>query len=80
MQWVKEVNDARAVELMVSLDPETLVPEALEKHFCCCPGGAAATLGAARALGADKGHVLSTLTSYDVRPSSSFVGYAAVVF
>jgi MEMO1 family protein len=78
--WVKQVNDARAVELMVALDPETLVPEALDKHFCCCPGSTAATLGAARALGAHKGHVLSTLTSYDIRPSSSFVGYAAVVF
>jgi len=80
VQWVKEENDARAVDLMVNLDPETLVPEALEKHFCCCPGATAATLGAARALGVQKGHVLSTLTSYDVRPGSSFVGYAAVVF
>ncbi len=78
--WVKEVNDARAVELMVTLDPETLVPEALDKHFCCCPGSTAATLAAARALGAEKGHVLSTLTSYDVHPGESFVGYAAVVF
>jgi len=78
--WVKEVNDARAVELMVGLDPDTLVPEALEKHFCCCPGSTAATLSAARALGAAKGHVLSTLTSYDVHPGESFVGYAAVVF
>jgi AmmeMemoRadiSam system protein B len=78
--WVKEVNDARGVELMVNLDPETLVGEALEKHFCCCPGSTAATLAAARALGAEKGHVLSTLTSYDVHPGESFVGYAAVVF
>ncbi len=78
--WVKEVNDARGVELMVNLDPKTLVLEALEKHFCCCPGATAATLAAARALGADKGHVLSTLTSYDVHPGESFVGYAAVVF
>lgn len=80
VQWVKEKNDARAVELMVTLDPETLIPEALDNHFCCCPGSTAATLGAARALGLKKGHVLSTRTSYDVRPASSFVGYAAIVF
>jgi len=80
VRWVKQENDARAVELMVSLDPETLVREALEKHFCCCPGSTAATLGAARAFGLTKGHVLSTRTSYDVRPADSFVGYAAVVF
>lgn len=80
VRWVKEENDARAVELMATLDPDTLVSEALDKHFCCCPGSTAATLGAARALGAHKGHVLGTRTSYDVRPGDSFVGYAAVVF
>jgi hypothetical protein len=80
VRWVKEVNDARAVELMVGLDPETLLPEALDKHFCCCPGATIATLGAARALGLPQGHVLATLTSYDIRPGASFVGYAAVVF
>lgn len=80
VRWVKEENDARAVELMVGLDPETLLPEALDKHFCCCPGSTAATLGAARALGATKGHVLQTRTSYDIRPGDSFVGYASVVF
>ncbi len=80
VQWVKEENDARAVELMVALDPETLLPEALEKHFACCPGSTAATLGAAKALGAERGLVLKTQTSYDVRPADSFVGYASVVF
>jgi len=80
VRWVKEENDRRAVDLMQDLDAETLLDEAMEKHFCCCPGATAATLAAARELGAEQGHVLSTLTSYDVRPASSFVGYAAVVF
>ncbi|MFH2007387.1 MAG: AmmeMemoRadiSam system protein B [bacterium] len=80
VRWVKEENDRRAVDLMQRLAADTLLAEALDKHFCCCPGATAATLAAARELGATQGHVLSTLTSYDVRPGSSFVGYASVVF
>ncbi len=80
VRWVKEENDARAVELMTALDAETLRTEALQEHFCCCPGAASAAVGAARAAGATTGYALSTLTSYDIRPGESFVGYAAVVF
>lgn len=78
--WVKEENDRRAVDLMVSLSAEALRREALDAHFCCCPGAAAAALGAAKEAGAITGNVLGRLTSYDVRPGTSFVGYVAVVF
>lgn len=80
LAWVKEENDRRAMELMIALDAETLRQEALEAHFCCCPGAAAAALGAAKASGARGGHLLASLTSFDVRPGESFVGYAALVF
>lgn len=80
VRWVKETNDRRATDLMQALEAETLRVEALEQHFCCCPGATAAALSAARELGAEKGDLLDTLTSYDVHPGSSFVGYAAVVF
>ena len=80
VKWVKEVNDKRAVELMCGVQGETLLREVADTHFCCCPGAVAATLGAVREWGLHRGHALSSLTSYDVRPGSSFVGYAAVVF
>jgi hypothetical protein len=80
VRWVKEVNDRRAVDLMVALDADALLTGALQEHCCCCPGAAAAALVAGRAAGATTGHRLATLTSHDVRPGSSFVGYASVVF
>jgi len=79
LQWVREQNDHRAVELMTALDAETLLAEASERHFCCCPGAASAALAAARAAGASAGRLLEAATSYDVRPDSSFVGYASLV-
>ena len=80
LAWVKETNDRRALDLMLALDPEALRTGALESHFCCCPGAAAAALGAAKTAGAKEGQLLEYLTSYDVRPGESFVGYAGVVF
>jgi len=80
LRWVKDVNDRRAVDLMVALDADGLLSEALREHCCCCPGAAAAALVAGRAAGATTGHRLATLTSHDVHPGSSFVGYASVVF
>jgi len=48
------------------------------------PAGAiAATLVAAKALGAKKGHLLHYTTSYDEKPEGpprDFVGYASLVF
>lgn len=78
LRWVREQNDRRATELMTALDAETLLAEAPERRFCCCPGAASATLSAARAAGARAAHLLEAATSYDTRPDASFVGYASV--
>ena len=80
IDWVKNENDRRAVELMVNLDEQGVIEEALENHNACCSGAAGAAIAAAKKLGAIKGGKIIYSTSYDVRPDSSFVGYAGIIF
>jgi hypothetical protein len=87
LRWVREENDRRMVDLMSRLDAEAVVEEAREHLNACGAGAVAATLAAARELGAAKGYVLRYTTSADVMrdemgrtDSSATVGYAGVVF
>ena len=80
LEWVKTVNDRRVVGLMVEMDDEQVINEALNNANACCSGAAAAAIAAARELGARKGKIIKYATSYDVHPDSSFVGYVGIVF
>jgi len=82
LAWAKE-NDARLLDEVVHLRAEEIVRRAIRDRSACGAGAIAATVAAARALGAKQGIVLEQTTSYDVRPEgmpSDFVGYASVVF
>ena len=65
---------------LLRLDAEGLIQDSQEKRNTCCPGAAAAAMAAGKKLGAKKGILVNYITSYDIRPDSSFVGYAGVVF
>lgn len=80
ISWVREVNDKRIVDAMVSLDPNRVMEEALARHNACCPGAAASAIAAAKALGAKEAMVLGYTTSHDKSPGDSLVGYAGIVF
>jgi AmmeMemoRadiSam system protein B len=80
VEWVKEENDKRLVDLIVKMDPEGVIHEAQRNHNACCSGAVATAMTAAQNLGARKGEKLVYSTSYDVRPDHSFVGYVGVVF
>jgi hypothetical protein len=80
LEWVKTVNDRRVVDLMLEMNEEEVIGEALGNANACCSGAAAAAISAARQLGAQHGKILKYATSYDVRPDSSFVGYVGIVF
>lgn len=78
--WVKTQNDKRIRELMRKLDAAGVIQESLMSHNACCPGAVATTIAAAKKLGAKEGMELSYITSYDIRPDSSFVGYTGMLF
>jgi AmmeMemoRadiSam system protein B len=80
VDWVKDENDKAVVDLMVNMDPQGVIEDAMDKQNACCAGAAAAAIVAAKGLGAGQGEKILYATSYDVRPDSSFVGYAGVLF
>ena len=87
LAWVRDENDKRMLDVMVRLDAEAAVPEAQRSANACGAGAIAATLAAARELGAARGYVVSYTTSYDVMRErmgrsdyEAAVGYVGVVF
>jgi len=80
VEWVKNENDKRMIDLMLEMDPEGIISEALINSNACCSGAVAAAVAALKKMGALRGEKLIYRTSYDIRPDDSFVGYAGIVF
>jgi AmmeMemoRadiSam system protein B len=80
LEWVRNENDRRIVDLMLAMDPEAVVDEALANQNACCAGAAATTIAAAGRLGAAKAQILRYATSHDKSAGDSFVGYVGIVF
>lgn len=80
VQWVKNENDKAIVDIMIRMDAEGVVNEALKNKNACCSGAAATSIAAAKKLGALTGETLDYTTSYDIRPDDSFVGYVGILF
>ena len=83
LDWVKNVNDRKLVDLMAAMEEEKIVPEASKSRSACGAGAISATISAVKAMGAKEGDLLKYTTSYDEIPGgnpSSFVGYTGMVF
>ena len=81
-------NDGRLLELLRQMQPEKVVPEVRANRNACGGGAIAATMAAARELGASQAVVLDYDNSYcisrranpGVARDDTTVGYASVVF
>lgn len=80
VDWVRHQNDRRIIDLMLDMDAEKVINEALASHNACCAGAAATAIETAKHLGADRGEAIAYATSYDKNPGDSFVGYVGIVF
>ncbi|MBN1903721.1 MAG: AmmeMemoRadiSam system protein B [Deltaproteobacteria bacterium] len=80
LDWVKNHNDRKMVDLMLKMEPEAVIEESLRDMNACCGGAVSAAIASVKKLGAGESRKLIYTTSYDVMPGSSFVGYAGVVF
>jgi len=80
VNWVKNENDKKAIDLMLDMDAEGVIRESLQNNNVCCSGAAATAIAAAKRLGAKRAEKLIYTTSYDIRPDSSFVGYVGIIF
>jgi len=79
IDWVRNENDKKFINAVCDLNSEKILKEAELYKNACCAGAAAATIAAAKALGAENGRLITHQTSYDKAPSDSFVGYAGIV-
>jgi hypothetical protein len=86
IRWMRDENDRRMIDRMIALDAEGIQAEAEARASACGPGAIAATLAAARELGAARGCLVRYTTSYDVVGDrktgrvDAAVGYAGIVF
>jgi MEMO1 family protein len=83
LAWM-HANDRRMIDLVLALDAEAIRAEADSHGNACGSGAIAATLAAAKVLGAERGRLVQYTTSYEVMGAAgqmdAAVGYAAVVF
>jgi AmmeMemoRadiSam system protein B len=80
VEWVRNENDRRIIDTMLTLDAEKVINEALASQNACCAGAAATAIETAKHLGAEQADAVAYATSYDKNPGDSFVGYVGIVF
>jgi MEMO1 family protein len=78
--WVQEVNDRRFIEALTAMDSAAMLEVSTRERSACSAGGALAAVSFAREMGVARGRLLRYMTSYDVHPAESFVGYAGVLY
>jgi AmmeMemoRadiSam system protein B len=75
-----EKQDKLAIDQILQMNPEELIDTVHKNNITMCGyGPVAVMLTAAKILGASKAELLKYGTSYEVQPSSSCVGYGALV-
>jgi len=80
VKWVREINDRRFIESMLSMNADSALDRALHERSSCSAGGAVAAMSFARERGAKEGMLVRYMTSHEVHPAESFVGYAGILY
>ncbi len=80
VKWVRDDNDRSVVDKALAMDAHGIIADARSKHNTCSAGPIASVVASVSKYGLQKGSLLEYYTSYDVMPSTSFVGYAGIVF
>jgi len=80
LKWVKEVNDKELIDLIFKKDPEAVLSHSKENKSSCSGGAIAALMSFASEQNALKPNLIEYSTSFEVYFSTSFVGYAGIVF
>jgi AmmeMemoRadiSam system protein B len=80
VDWVKNVNDAGFISLITKMEYEKALQHAAMQKSACSAGAAAAAAKFAGLSGISSGKLIDYVTSYDIRPDESFVGYAGIVY
>jgi len=80
VEWVRDNNDKKAVDLMLEMNPKEIIKEGLASQNTCCCGAVAAAIAASKILGAETSHYIGYSSSHEKSPGDSFVGYAGITY
>jgi AmmeMemoRadiSam system protein B len=80
VRWVKNENDGSLIRKAIDMDTQGLLEDAQARRNTCSAGPIASVIESAARNGVREGRLLQYYTSYDIMPSSSFVGYAGIIF
>lgn len=80
LSWVRDVNDRHVVDALTAMDCSSVLELASRERSMCSAGGALGAMSFALGMGVTKGQLLRYMTSHEVHPAQSFVGYAGVLY
>lgn len=80
VKWAKEENDKSIIEKALAMDGISVLEDARSRHNTCSAGPIASVIASASRFGVTGGRLVEYYSSYDIMPSSSFVGYAGIVY
>jgi len=78
-EWAKE-NDYKLINFAINLDYISIIESYQELKFTCSPNSIISIINFAKLLKKDKGFLLEYYNSYYKMASSSFVGYASIIY
>ncbi|MCX8058789.1 MAG: AmmeMemoRadiSam system protein B [Spirochaetes bacterium] len=78
-EWAKE-NDFKLINYCLKLDLESILANYKEMKFTCSPNSIISIINFAKLLNKNEGFLIEYSNSYLKMKSSSFVGYASIVF
>ena len=80
LNWVKNENDRKIVDAALQIEPQKIIEQSLLNQSSCSGGAIASTLNFIKSMGLNQAKLIDYYTSYEIHPSSSFVGYMGIVF
>jgi hypothetical protein len=80
VNWVEKNNDKKMIDLFLHMKSEEILTESAQNRNCCCPAAVASMITALKEINVHNGVLLDYFTSYSIRPSADFVGYAGVLY
>ncbi|MCG8406883.1 MAG: AmmeMemoRadiSam system protein B [Phycisphaerales bacterium] len=86
LKWAKDTNDRRMIDLMLAMQSQDAVKEAVTNRNACGGGAIAATLAACESYGARRATLLEHTNSFEIgrtftdEPPRDSVGYVGILF
>ena len=80
LAWVRDVNDHEFISACLTFNSGKILEKGINDHAACSSGAALCAMEYANLNDAKSTRLIAYGTSFDKHPSSSFVGYAGIVY